>query len=831
MEALRRRAVAAEHELAKLKAESGIDEYKARCDQQVLEANQRYEKSKAREEALRNKIALLESEIRNLNLQLKESCKGSRNKDAVISDKDQTIEKLHNQLNEANGKLDIVKAELAQTTKEKERVLTELASVKEDLTKRNAQVNRDYTTSSKPSSFSPNHSKIHNSREPTGRSPGAQIGHPHWGRRILESNCPDIHLDIPEEVRANPGKYRKVGEVVKQLQDICCNVFVTNYVADVYEDMETGKIIKSAFPAGMKDEVTYGPGVRAMIMFLNHCAQTSLDHTIEAIENMSDGKISPSKGWCNQLSKEFAIMTERERMDAFAQLKDAHTMHIDNTMARVNGHNYNITVCASGPYVLYFFRTHKGHNGIKGTPAEITHAILIHDHDVTFFSYGSDHQECLAHVCRYLKDSIANEQDLKWNVAMLTFVQGMLHEAKECDRHFTEERIQELEKQYHEILNGGAKEYEQLGGHKKGYPEGFNLMVRMKEYSSAHLLFLRDPEVDPTNNVAESLLRVLKRKLHQVTTFRSIENLITYCQLASFFALTKRQGKNIFRTMVERYGDMFAESADSVNNEEYREWMQLKKRDMNNLLEQERRNAEIEEKHSLLETARRSINGGNRSAGSLLNAAKKDYQSFNEDIQVCMKTIQEASKYTYITGNRKELLKAARAMLDMMPSKLAALNQTRKCKDIENRSEQAMQKMIERLDPAIEDIAKKEGVVAEEEEKLKRLENTLRDAEDHQRLGQIKQTKTYISLSKRKLDIAKQNLNEAQTWKTTVEATKSEAENVMKQIHSRLDEVVSFTTKMTDEFNAAEQAYSNTAKPSTRRKSGTGDNEESRASA
>ncbi len=49
--------------------------------------------------------------------------------------------------------------------------------------------------------------------------------------------------------------------------------------------------------------------------------------------------------------------------------------------------------------------------GIKGTVTEDYQGILVHDHDVTFYNYGADHQECLAHVLRYLKDSIENEAE------------------------------------------------------------------------------------------------------------------------------------------------------------------------------------------------------------------------------------------------------------------------------------------------------------------------------------------------------------------------------------------------------------------------------------
>ena len=50
----------------------------------------------------------------------------------------------------------------------------------------------------------------------------------------------------------------------------------------------------------------------------------------------------------------------------------------------------------------------RGHEGVKGTVTEDFRGILVHDHEITFYRYGSAHQECLAHVERYLKDSMEN---------------------------------------------------------------------------------------------------------------------------------------------------------------------------------------------------------------------------------------------------------------------------------------------------------------------------------------------------------------------------------------------------------------------------------------
>lgn len=55
------------------------------------------------------------------------------------------------------------------------------------------------------------------------------------------------------------------------------------------------------------------------------------------------------------------------------------------------------------PRKVYFTRSKKGHKGVEGTVVQDYEGILLQDYESTFYQYGSDHQECLVHVLRYLK--------------------------------------------------------------------------------------------------------------------------------------------------------------------------------------------------------------------------------------------------------------------------------------------------------------------------------------------------------------------------------------------------------------------------------------------
>ena len=229
-------------------------------------------------------------------------------------------------------------------------------------------------------------------------------------------------------------------------------------------------------------------------------------------------------------------------------------MHTDCTNARVNGESSYVFVCAvPDGGVLYFARGKKGHDGIKGTVVEDYQGTPVHDHDVTFYKYGTGHQECLAHVLRYLKDSMDNEKDRTWNRQMHSLIQEMIHyrnglsESEEPDP----QTVSEFEERYKTILSiaGDEYDYEPPG---KYYRDGYNLYKRMKKYKKDHLLFLHNKNVPATNNEAERLLRKYKRKQAQAVSFRSPSSIDQLCKCMSMLVLMRRKEQtNLFREIAE----------------------------------------------------------------------------------------------------------------------------------------------------------------------------------------------------------------------------------------------------------------------------------------
>lgn len=408
-------------------------------------------------------------------------------------------------------------------------VATKLEEAQGLILKLTAQVNHNYENSSLPSSKCIDRKKITNNREKSGKKPGAQPGHSHHPRKPLK---PDNIVKIPteEKLEHNP-RYIPTGRIVsRQMIGIAVTPVIIEYHAEEFYDKKKGRNVHAAFPDGVTDDVNYDESMKAFLFLLNSRCNVSLEKTAQFVSNVTGGALSPSVGMISGLCREFSLKSKKEQDELFKALLDMPVMHVDGTVARVNGSNDNVVVCSNGTATMYFARESKGHAGIKGTPVESFGGILIHDHEACFYGYGSDHQECMVHIERYLRDSIENEKDLTWNRQMLALIQEMIHENNLAgEGGISEEKIACFEKRYDAIVETATKEYGDSPP-SDYYRDGYNLYLRMIEYKHNHLLFLSNPLVDPDNNLCERKARILKGKINQAISLRSFDHLTYFCE-------------------------------------------------------------------------------------------------------------------------------------------------------------------------------------------------------------------------------------------------------------------------------------------------------------
>jgi hypothetical protein len=414
-------------------------------------------------------------------------------------------------------------------------------------------LNRNHENSSLPSSSKQTRKKIYNCREKSGKNPGGQPGHKGHGRKRHEPTR-RIEIEPPKEFQYT-SNYEPSGRIIsKQLVSIRVVVDVDEYYTTEYRDLRTGRLVHAAFPAGMVNEVSYDGSIKAFAFMLNNYCNVSIEKVREFLAEITGGQLEISHGMISSLSKEFSEKTKAEREKIFAELLSAPSVCVDFTNVRNNGKQVNVFVCGAPTHVMYFARLRKGFEGVAGTPLIDYVGKLVHDHDLTFYNYGTGHQECTAHPLRYLKGSIENEKNRTWNVQMRELLQEMIHYRNMQGDNVKPNLavVDEFKVKWREILEIAKCEYEDEPP-SRYYREGFKLYRRLDVYMDYHFTFLEDYNVPATNNFAERLLRLSKRKQQSAVTFRSFEGLEYYCDALTIIATMRLQGKNLFSGIMDHF--------------------------------------------------------------------------------------------------------------------------------------------------------------------------------------------------------------------------------------------------------------------------------------
>ena len=477
-----------------------------------------------------------------------------KEKEKALKEKDGQIEKLQLQVKSLKEKKKEEHDKFVKKCGEVYEVKTQLEDEKEKNQALNARIKKDYSNSSKSSSMTPNHPTIHNSREKTGRKIGGQPGHIHHGRKRM---TPTRTVEIP-----TPSKYKDIlrykatgKKIRKQLIGIRVITDVTEYVADEYRDLKTGQRVHAEFPPGIIDDVTYDSTVKGVAYLANNELCTSVEKTRKFMYEISEGKLNLSTGFINHLPEEFSNKTEKEREDIYLRLHSADILHADFTFGRAAGKQTAVIITTDGHNDLYQGREKKGDEGVKGSPLEHYEGTLISDHEAAIIKHGAKHQECLSHVLRYAKSGAENEAEKTWHTKLIAWIKESIGYWKEVNIGYIKYSKKEAQKYINElkdILELARSEYE-YDPPTKYFNDGINTYKRMIEDFEDYVLFLREPQVPPTNNIAERSGRKYKRKSHQVMSFRSDKGSYYYCDGLTIIETIKANGGNLYKEVSDRF--------------------------------------------------------------------------------------------------------------------------------------------------------------------------------------------------------------------------------------------------------------------------------------
>jgi transposase len=219
-------------------------------------------------------------------------------------------------------------------------------------------------------------------------------------------------------------------------------------------------------------------------------------------------------------------------------LRQCHVVHADETGWRVGRLSAWLWVFSSKDITIYVIRHSRGHD----VPEEILgdfDGFLVVDGLRTYDVLEVAKGQCNGHLlrrCKELKETVAPpEQTLLHR--LMTLLQDAIALAQrraELKPETYARRVQQIEASLDDWLDGLPRDMS---------PELDRLDTHIRRHRGEWLVFLHDPEVPPTNNHAERMLRpaVITRKVGGCN--KTLQGALVHGILASLMATCRQQAK------------------------------------------------------------------------------------------------------------------------------------------------------------------------------------------------------------------------------------------------------------------------------------------------
>ena len=409
------------------------------------------------------------------------------------------------------------------------RLGVEVTELRAENRKLKAQLNKSPENSSMPPSSCTTKKKIVNLREKSGKTPGGQPGHIGHKRRRYDAD-EKVAIADPCACPACKGTLVKSGKEQKRsVTDLVITVWTTEYSAYDYDCTRCGLKVYAEFPDCAQNESNYGNNVRAVVTYLTNRCNMSNDNVRRFLWEATGHKLKVSKGSVHNFLASFAKKAEGDIQDIKDALKTSSVMGADATHTSTSGVQSYVYTANSEDAVFYWASAVKGAAPLYGSPVDGYEGVLVHDHDTAYYRFGKHHQECNAHVLRYLKGVRQNEPGVTWANAMSALLCEAHDAAKDARENnpvgLSVEISKDIESRYSAVLVTAEAEYATgVPKNPKYRPAGIALSIRLNAFRSNHLAFLYDPAIPFENNRSERLLRCVKGKTKQSGGFRSITN-------------------------------------------------------------------------------------------------------------------------------------------------------------------------------------------------------------------------------------------------------------------------------------------------------------------
>lgn len=396
-------------------------------------------------------------------------------------------------------------------------------------------------------------------RRPSGRKPGGQPGHD--GGRLAQVADPDEALSYsPESCDGCGGDLSGApveGRERRQVFDLPeIRLRVVEHVAE-RRRCACGHLTRAAFPAGVSAPTQYGPGVRALAMYL--IARQHLPYQ-RAAELFADWLGAPvSTGTLATYIAQGAGDLQPFLDEVHRQLISSPVAHFDETGARVQGRLRWLFASSTDRLTSYALHDKRGKDGIDhaGVLPHFT-GVAVHDGFKPYGRYydNARHALCNAHHLRELLAIIEQDRDhtQTWARQMDRLLRDLhLAVSAATDAGHDQLDVSQLagyRAAYEQIIATGYRQnpLNTIRTGRRGFiaqTPARNLLCRLDSYREDVLRFAHDFRVPFDNNLVERDIRMVKLQQKISGCWRTSTGADHFLALRAYLSTARKQRQRI----------------------------------------------------------------------------------------------------------------------------------------------------------------------------------------------------------------------------------------------------------------------------------------------
>lgn len=298
-------------------------------------------------------------------------------------------------------------------------------------------------------------------------------------------------------------------------------------------------------PAGLEINRAFGSRLEATVVYYRQEQHMSYARTQKALLDLHQVEIS--QGGIDQIMKRAGKWALGKLEQIQDSIRQSQVVHCDETTNRINGANAWEWVFCTVNGIYHVIRRNRSVEVIRDIMRDMPAEVWVSDcYGGQLKAPARQRQLCMAHQMRALQRILDVHPHLTWAHAMRKLFQYAIqvhHQRSQLTPEQVKRRVTHIERVCDRLL------HQELAP-----PEAKKLQRRYLKYRSCLFVFLHRTDVEPTNNVAERVLRhsVVHRKV--TNGFRSVWGTNTYAALASIIDTAELSGIRAFDALQSLFG-------------------------------------------------------------------------------------------------------------------------------------------------------------------------------------------------------------------------------------------------------------------------------------